>query len=231
MEAGGLVAEHGDVYVVAVHRGVVEPRGVAGPVVPPPFTVAGDRPDLGVEDHVRDTELGAVVAEPVGELPAVRVPAARLVVVDHEVDGSAGRVVGQRVGMNAAEGGDRRELAVDAAEGDQRVPGESVLGGRTTRPALTELLVGSGAAHHWFGRLGGDTVGELLHDRTGGGFPLGVRAGISGALDGLRGGGHAHLLPAGDVGQARVVGVVGDAVERAGGEVRVAELGVVAPAR
>src|SRR3546814_10437792 len=49
-------------------------------------------------------------------------------------------------------------------------------------------------------------------------LPLGVGVGIARDLDGLRGLGERHGLPAGDVDQTRVAGVLGLTEERAGRE-------------
>ena len=147
--------------------------------------------------------------------------------------------------MHLLEAADRDACVLDRAHGTGQslVPGvvagplprlvgvagaeqvEGADGDRVDGLALAVGHVRGGAVVGKVGQVAAEQVGDVAGDV----LPLGVGVGVAGALHGLRGLGEGHALPAGDVEQAGVPGVLGLAEERAGGEYRGGDLGSAPP--
>ena len=101
-----------------------------------------------------------------------------------------------------------------------------VIGRRCRRSVLATVASVALVRRRQVGQVAAEQVGDVAGDR----LPLGVGVGVARALDGLGGLGERHLLPAGDVEQAGVAGVLGLAEERPRGEHGVGDLGAAPPA-
>ena len=106
-----------------------------------------------------------------------------------------------------------------------RVP--TVIGAIVSPPV--QLVRGGGVLDVAAGDVG-QVAAEDVGDVAGDVLPLGVGVGEPGALHGLGGLGQRHLLPAGDVEQPGVAGVLGSAEEGLGRQGGVGDLGAAAPA-